>query len=280
MKKNPDKKTDLFEYKDYRLYLKDWFAWVKAHRSSYSYRVFAAKAGFKTSNFLMLVMQGRRNLTEESIKKFSIALDHTVSEQEFFRGLVYFNQGKSHEDKNHYYQQLLQSKKYKQQRPIESRQYEYYSSWYHPVIREMVVSKDFDGTPESISKKISPAITPAQVTKSIALLESLGFIHKNSDGAWQQSSSILSTGPELTSLVVHNYHRVVLDLSKAVMDHVVMAERDFSSMTLGVAKERIVTLREKIRVFRKEVLQLVSNDTRPDEVVLLNMQFFPVTKVT
>lgn len=279
MKKSSDKKIDLFEYKDYRVYLKNWFALAKTNRSSYSYRVFAAKAGFKTSNFLMLVMQGRRNLTEESIKKFSVALDHTASEQEFFRGLVYFNQGKSHEAKNFYYQQLLQSKKYKQQRPIESRQYEYYSSWYHPVIREMVVSKDFDGTPESIAKRLSPTVTPAQVTKSIVLLESLGLIHKNDAGAWQQSSSILSTGPELTSLVVHNYHKVVLDLSKAVMDHVVMADRDFSSMTLGIAKERIAQLREKIRTFRKEVLQLVSNDTRPDEVVLLNIQFFPVTKM-
>ncbi|OVE81972.1 hypothetical protein BVY03_01600 [bacterium K02(2017)] len=271
-------KINIFEYRDYRLFLKDWYALTKKTKASFSFRAFAKKAGFKTSNFLMLVMNGKRNLTEQSLAKFIIGMDLNKQETEFFRSLVFFNQSKSHEEKNQYYQQLLQSKKFGQLMPIEKKQYEYYSSWYHPVIRELVCAKDFDGTPEWLSKRLYPTIKASQCAKSISLLSDLGFIEKDSNGKWQQTSSIVSTGPELTSVVVHNYHKVILDLTKAVMDKLTVKKRDVSTMTLGVKKERIPELRKKLREFRQEILKMVSNDTEPEQVVQLNLQLFNVTR--
>lgn len=272
-------KINLFEYRDYRQFLKDWYAAGKKSRASLSYRQFAKKAGFHTSNFLMLVMQGKRNLTEESLNKFIVALNLNKQEQEFFRNLVFFTQGETHEEKNLHYQRLLQSRKLSLMKPIEKQNYEYYSAWFHPVVRELVVSKDFDGTPEWIARRIHPAITPAQVLKSIELLEKLGFIRKENGSRWTQSSTIVSTGPELTSVVVHNYHKLLLDLSREVMDQLSMKHRDVSALTLGVPRGRIPMLREKIRSFRQEILKMVSGDTEPEEVVQLNIQFFPVTKI-
>ncbi len=273
------KKVNLFEYRDYRLFLRDWYKETKGARRSFSFRSFSKKAGFQTSNFMMLVIQGKRNLTEESLKKFVVGLGLNKQEQDFFRNLVFFNQAKTHHDKNFYYQRLLQSKKLGQLKPIEKEQYEYYSTWYHPVVRELVVSKDFDGTPESIARRLAPPLTVTQVSKSIELLDKLGFIKKNGNGRWEQSQTLLSTGPELTSLVVHNYHKNLLDLSKEVMDQLSLKYRDVSSVTLGVKRERLGIIREKVREFRQEILKLASEDLEPEEVVLLNMQLFPVTKI-
>ena len=91
----------------------------------------------------------------------------------------------------------------------------------------------------------------------------------------------MSTGPELTSLVVHNYHKKILELTHHVMDSLSMRERDVSTLTLGVKKERIPEFKKRLREFRKELLELASTDDEPEEVVQLNLQFFPVTvKVT
>jgi uncharacterized protein (TIGR02147 family) len=228
----------------------------------------------------MLVIQGKRNLTEESLKGFIIGLNLNKQEQEFFRNLVFFNQAKTHPDKNFYYHRLLQSKKFNQLKPIEKQHYEYYSTWYHPVVRELVASQEFDGTPEWIAKRLSPPITPAQASKSIELLEGLGFIKKIGDGRWRQSSTIVSTGPELTSVVVHNYHKTLLDLSKEVMDILSMKHRDVSALTLGVKRNHIPELRSKIREFRREILKMVTEDTEPEEVLQLNIQLYPVTKIS
>ena len=62
------------------------------------------------------------------------------------------------------------------------------------------------------------------------------------------------------------------------MDKISTRHRDVSTLTLGVKRERIAQLKDKIREFRQEILQMVSVDTEPEEVVQLNMQFFPVTK--
>ncbi len=267
-----------FQYDDYRKYLKDWYQESQKGRAPLSFRAFSRRAGFESPNFFKLVMDGQRNLTEESLPKFMIGLGLNKQEQDFFRNLVLFNQAKTHTDKNFHYQRLLQSQKFSQLKPVERQQYEYYSTWYHPVVRELVVSKDFDGTPEWVASRLQPSITGAQAEKSIELLEQLGFIKKTGDGQWRQSSILLSTGAEINSVVIVNYHKKILDLTKELLDTVPQSERDVSCMTLGVARPRIAELKQRLRDFRQEILKLVSTDVEPEEVVQLNIQLVPVTR--
>ena len=74
-------------------------------------------------------------------------------------------------------------------------------------------------------------------------------------------------------------YKSLLHLTQTVLDQVSMKNRDISSLTLGVKKERIPQVMKMVRNFRQEVLKLVSQDTEPEEVVLLNLQFFPVTQM-
>lgn len=272
-------RVSVFDYKDYRAFLNDWYADAKTRGPGFSHRAFAKRAGLGSTNFFMLVMQGKRNLTESSIKMVMRGLKLNKQEQEFFHNLVFFNQAKTHEDKDSYYRKLLQSKKFRQAKPIEKESYEYYSSWYHPVVRELVAAVDFDGTPEWIASRISPPITPVQAAKSIELLERLGFVERTDSGKWRQVSTIISTGPEVTSIIVHRYHKELLGLSMSVMDKLSMKERDVSSLTLGVKRERLPEIMARIREFRQEILKMVSMDTEPEEVAQLNIQFYPVTNV-
>lgn len=269
---------NLFEYLDYRAYLKDIYQTAKKSRGSFSFRRFSQMAGFASPNFLKLVMDGKRNLTEDSLPKFMTGLKLNKQEQEFFRNLVYYNQAKTHEKKDYYYQRLIQSKKFSQLKPIEKNQYEYCSEWYHSVVRELAVSKDFDGTPEWLSRRIFPSITPAQARKSLETLETLGFISKDEEGKYRQSSPLVSTGNEVTSLALYNYHMNLLDVAKTALEGVPAEQRDMSSMTLGVAQSRVPDLKKMIQEFRQQVMKTVSTDREPEEVVQLSIQLFPLTR--
>lgn len=271
-------KISVFQYADYRAFLSDWFLEAKKNNPLFSHRAFARMAGFHSSNFLMLVMQGKRNLTVGSLQQMQAGLQLNKQEQEFFRNLVLFNQAGTHSERNLYYKKLLQSRRYQRLQPIERKKYEYYSTWYHPVVRELIVSRACDGTPEWVAAHINPSITLDQSKKSIKLLESLGFIERVGPDRWKQTNTILSTGPEIQSVVIHNYHKALLDLSKHMMDRISMRYRDVSAVTVGVKKERIAEIRKKIIDFRREILQLVSEDEEPEEVAQLNIQFFPVTR--
>src|SRR5262245_22843026 len=96
----------LFQYFDYRDFLRDRYRVLKARRR-FSYRLFARRAGFRSSNIFKLVMEGRRNLTEKSSRMFAKGLRLNRSEGEYFRELVLFNQAATHEEKNERYRQLL-----------------------------------------------------------------------------------------------------------------------------------------------------------------------------
>lgn len=98
------------QYTDYRLYLKDLFNAYKESKPGFSYRSFAKAANLSSPSFLKLVMDGKRNLTDESIDKFIIGLQIPSRDAEIFRTLVKFNQAKSNDEKIRNYRVLQQLK--------------------------------------------------------------------------------------------------------------------------------------------------------------------------
>ena len=97
----------LFEYMNYRDFLRDYYEEKKREHSFYSFRLFSQKAGFKSPNFLKLVIDGNRNLSKESVYKFVKALGLNKKESDYFENLVFFNQSESLEEKNAYLARLL-----------------------------------------------------------------------------------------------------------------------------------------------------------------------------
>jgi uncharacterized protein (TIGR02147 family) len=261
---------------DYRKFLKDWYA-QKKKASGLTFREFSNRAGFTSPNFFKLVMDGDRSLTEDSLAKFIVGLGLNKQEARFFRELVFYNQAKTHETKNARYQNLIQSRPFQKLKPIDKNQYEFCSTWYHPVIRELVVSKGFDGTFEWLASRIRPGITPAQARKSVELMETLGLLRKDGNGKWIQSETTLTTGAESDELALLSYHRDVLDVAKEILKDRPPQERDVSALTLGVRRDKIPLLKEKMRQFRREILELAQDEAEPEDVVLLTMQLLPVT---
>jgi uncharacterized protein (TIGR02147 family) len=226
----------------------------------------------------MLVIQGKRNLSEEAAAKAAQGLKLNKQETEFFRNLVLFNQSDSHEARDRHYRQLLRSRKYQALQSIQADQYEYCSAWYHSAIRELAACRDFDGTSDWIADRIFPRISRGEVEHSLKLLEKLGFLRKTERGGWEQSHSLLSTGAEVASVAVFNYHLRMLELSKVILERLPAERRDISALTLGVQKTRLPQLKKMIQNFRQEILKLVSEDTSPEEVIQVNLQMFPLTR--
>ncbi len=104
-----NKCINIFDYLDYREYLNAMFLFRKKKDLSFSHRMFALKAGFKSSGFLKLVIDGKRNLTEDSIFKIAKAFELRENEYEYFKSLVYFNQSEEIEIKNFYYRKMSNS---------------------------------------------------------------------------------------------------------------------------------------------------------------------------
>lgn len=272
------KRPSIYEYLDYRAYLRDLFGFLKETRRHFSHRFFAREAGFASPNYLKLVMDGKRNLTNESVAKVAKGFRLNRAEREFFENLVFMNQAPSHEERNHYYQRMMAVKGFAEVHRIDKASYDYFSKWYCPVIREIVGFGDRRRTPGEIARILDPPITPREAEKALKLLMDLGLIRKDADGRWEKVSKTVSTGPEVKSLVIANYHREMLRLAAESLERHPAAERDITSVTISVHRGRMAELKERTARFRRELLEMACDDEDADRVIQVNLQVYPLSR--
>lgn len=269
---------NIFSYLDYRTFLKDWYRGKKVAQPEFSFRLFSRVAGFRSPNFYKLVMDGARNLTEVSVRPFLRGLGLRGDQQAYFRTLVFFNQARTHEQKDHYYQQLLKYREFTTIRPLHKEMYDYCKTWYHPIVREMISSPAFDGTPAWIAKRLQPRITEQQAAVSLELLQVLGMITRAGDGTWSATDQVVSTGHETSDVIFNNYHQELLRQVLQKMLKVPQDERDISALTLGIVKSQFPVIKKKIQSFREDLLKLVQHEGATEEVVIVTMQLLPMTE--
>jgi uncharacterized protein (TIGR02147 family) len=254
------------------------FAYKKQTTPSYSYRFFSRMAGFTSPNFLKLVMDGQRNLTNTSVAGIAKGFKLKKPERDFFENLVFMNQAVDHTEQDHYYRKMIAAKSHGKIKSIETARYEYFSRWYLPVIRELVIFGDRKMTAEQIAEKLYPAVRVKDVETALSRLEALGLIHKDDQGQWQQADSLLSTGPEVQSLLITNFHKEMIRLAEESITRHPAKTRDITALTISMKKSRMMELKEKIAAFRKDILKEFATDEDSDQVMQINIQAFPLTK--
>lgn len=269
----------VFEYDNYRVFLKDKFAALKAADKKFSFRFFARLAGFNSHNTLWNVIDGRTNLSEASIEKICTALKLRQDESAHFKNLVMLNQAKTSELRAKFSQLILRSKAYRKAHPLKESQLNYYSQWYYVVIREMVNLPNFKEDPKWISENTMPRISERQAEEAIQELLKLGLLGRDGQGKLTQESAIVSTGDEVISALVAGFHREFMKKASESIDRIPRQKRDISSVTFRVSTETAQKIKEKIQNFRRELTAEAAGDPHPNAIYQLNLQLFPVTSI-
>jgi uncharacterized protein (TIGR02147 family) len=270
----------VFEYTNYRHFLKDYYEARKAE-SGFTYRDFAKLTGMNSTSWLLHLIKGTKNLSPESTARVAKAMKLGRAETEYFELMVSFTQAKNNASRDLVYQRMLRLKRKLKIIKISEDQYDYYLKWYHPVVRSLVTKVDFGQStakPDyaALARCLVPPITPAEARKSVKLLERLGLIALGPDKRYTREDAAVSTGDEVASLNVINYHKQVSRLAEAAHDRTVREERDISALTLGVGEEEFKAIKARIQSFRKEIMDLALASKGADRVYQLNFQFFPV----
>jgi uncharacterized protein (TIGR02147 family) len=271
-------KPSVFDYLDYRAFLRDTFTYRKEKERFFSHRYFAGKAGFSSPNFLQLVMTEKRNLTNKSAAQVAAGLSLGKREREYFESLVFMNQAGTHEERNHYYRKMASVRGASAARKLEKTHYEYFSKWHYPALREVATWNGGTQSAEEMAALLDPPVQTKDVEKALKLLRELRFLEQDGEGRWVQSDQALTTEPEVRSLVVANFHREMIRLAAESIDRHSADERDITAVTVGVNRNRMAEIREKIAAFRKEILEMACGDEDPAEVIQVNIQAFPLAR--
>ncbi len=266
---------NVFSYSDYRVYLRDFYAWKKAALPAFSHRFFARKAGLGSPNYLKLVMDGGRNLSRKSLAGFIRGLDLSGPKAEYFESLVLYNQATTEAERHYYYQKLVKSRVRLGLKPLDEAQLRLFSTWYPMVIREMTALKTFRKTPAWISRAMRNRVSEREAESAFDLLQDLGLLRKTLRG-FQPTDANITTRDEVASASVKNYHRQMIHLSLEALEREPAARRDISSVTIPVRRADFPKLKERLQLLRKELLNLAAAHGEAEDVVQLNFQLFPL----
>ncbi len=270
-------KKRVTEYIDYRLYLKEYYEHEREHTHYFSHRYFAQAAGISSSSFLSRVIAGKRNLTRQMVEKFSVALKHSEKEKIYFKNLVLFNQAKTAGEKSEHYAVLRSLKGIVRETTLQGAEYDYFSNWYTPVIRELICIFPFNDNFIKIAQMIQPAISAPQARKAVALLLKLGLVERQDDGMYTQTEKSIVADSQIKSIAVRSYVDSMLKHSIEALHSMDKSIRHISSMTMGLSQEQYKTLVVELESFKERVKEIVTQYDDASQVYELNFAFFPVS---
>ncbi len=270
------KDPDVFDYLDYRAYLRDLYA-ARKKRGAFSYRAFSMRAKLRSPNYLKLVIDGERNLTPQMAKRFAGACGLTGQPAAFFCELVNFGQAQGIDERNEVYSRVRRFRQYREANQLQIAADEYHSRWYLPAIRELALATDFRADPEWIARRLVPKIKPSEARFALDVLCQLNMLVPGEGGKLKQGTPLVSTGAETASLHMVNFHRSMMQLASESLDRISYEQRDISSVTMCLGPDGLEMIKHAIVRFRRELLELSELEQAPEQVVQVNFQLFPLS---
>ncbi len=273
-------RPNIFNYTDYRLYLRDYYAFMKATTSFFSHRYFMRRADISSPNFLKNVMEGRKNLSKESVVKFARALGFAPKETDYFENLVFFEQAATSERKQYYYNRMQLFSKSIVRALVESDQSEYFAKWHNCVVRELVVIRDYHDDWARLAKDVRPRITPVKARKSVESLLRLGLIRRNSDGTYSQESRNVTAGDNPVAVMhIREHHKESLRNAARAIDTVPVKQRTCTSVLMSIDESTYREIEEEIKEFRSRISLIANTTKKSDRVYEVAIQMFPVSSL-
>ncbi len=268
--------VNVYDYLDYRKFLKEYYEEKKVDDPNFSHRFVASTVGFDASTFTKVINK-KRNLSLKLAAKLSRILEFKKKEAEYFTLLILFDQSDNHEEKRQYFEQLLTFRALKV-KTLDAVEYKYFEKWYYIAIRELLGFYKFKGDYTVLARLLEPPIMPKEAKKAIEQLKMLGLIHTNADGYFEPTDQHVSTGDEWGSIAIANYQLSTLRLALEAINRFSRDTVDFSTMTLKMSGKNLGLVRDKVKQFRKDLAALECSPSEASSVYQVNVNVFPLTK--
>ena len=276
---NTSETIDIFTFLDYRKYLEAYYLNRKAVDKKFSHRFIGKEANFDPGLFSKIIL-GKRDISNSMVLRFAALFKLDKRQTEYLECLVLYNQATIHQEQKHYYEKLLTLRGSKAKaKPVEHHQYLFYSKWYYSALRELLDFHPSDGSDcEKLAKMLAPPIKASEVKQGLELLEKLGFIAKDSTGIYKVKDALITSGYGNAALSANNFVLQSLELALGAIDRFPAAVRNLSTVTFSIPKERYSHYEEKIRAFRRSLMQEIEKEKGTSAVYQLNLQLFPLSQ--
>ena len=267
----------LFDYDDYRRFLQDYFDEQKKMRAVFSHRFFAAKAGFRSSSYCLNVIRGRFNLTPKSIEKMTKAMGLGRRQSKYFSALVEYNQAKRSDERESAWDEIIQIRSQSEFSHVSHDQKEYFSKWYYPVLRELVVHSDFDGDMMHLARSVEPSISTEEARVAVDNMLRWGLIQKDKSGKYK-STALMLDAKQVSPMDLRQIRREYVQQAIGSVETKKPSERFATFTTLAMSEKSYDYAVKVLEEARRKIIAKASDDPIVDKVYEMMVVAFPMSK--
>lgn len=265
----------VFEYLDYRVYLKDFYEDRKSEFAFYSYRMMAESFGLFPSN-VFRILHGDAHLPARCQSRAVEMLGLSGRSAEYFQLLISYARERSVKARNEILEKALALRDVSR-KPLEDKELEYFGNWWVSVVRALLEVTGGRAVSGEIAGFLTPAVKEEEVAAALDLLVDLKLVKKASSGRMFPSETHLTAGGQAKAAAVHRFQRQILSLAAESLERFPPQVRDVSTLTLSMDERAFGEIREMIRECRRQIQKRVEDSKNPDRVMQLAMAFFPAT---
>ena len=264
----------IFEYTDYREWIRDAFDDFKQRKTVISWRYMAMKLGADPGN-LLRVSQGKIHLTLSLVKPMAEFFELDEKETAYWTELVCFGRAKTDAEALNHYEKMQVPKGIPLQR-LAKKELAFYRHWYCNSIRSIIGICKFKDDYEGLAESCTPPISVDEAKSAVKILYDLNMISRDRDGYWKVNDTFVSTGGNWRSEAVRTFQKETIRLAGESLERHNPPQRDISTVTMTFNMDDIALIREKIKEFRSELLRMSQEGSGDDTVFQLNVQLFPI----
>jgi uncharacterized protein (TIGR02147 family) len=268
---------NIFDHLDYRQYLRELFDEKKKENQNFSHRSLAQKLSLRAPGHILLVIQGKRRLTEDIALRLAQYLKLSKKECDYLLTLMRYANARTPAEKQYAFEEIL-SLRMRTSAKVPVSSYRFYEKWYYSAIRASLDVEPFSGDYSRLAASLIPPITPAEAKQAIELLMETRMAVKEETGMIRPAEPSISTGDLWQSATISHLQRQFIQLAKESIDRVERKEHDISNLTVTVSEETFEVIKKKVRDLRSQIMAMACAEKTPDRVLQVNFQLFPLQK--
>ncbi len=150
------------------------------------------------------------------------------------------------------------------------------SSWHHFAILSLMDLPKAQAKSGWIARRLG--IPKAEAREALLRLRRLGILEIDAEGKPRKKHANLCSTDQLRNLSLRRSHEELLEKAREVLFNTRTEDRDYSAMTLTLARRDLKVAKEMIRDFRRTLTARLEA-TPGEEVYSLQIQLYPLTRL-
>ncbi len=270
----------LFTYSDYRTFLKSHSEIKKQDNPNWSLGVWANTLKLKNKSTLLMVLSGKRHPGDDLKDKLCEYFNFNKKEMEYFNDLIQLQKAKDDPKLSAaLIEKIGKIHPNNTFRLLDDSEFSAICNWHYYAIREMVNLEEFIEDSEWIQGQLNFQIAKPEINKTIKELLQLKLLKRNENGKLVQSRDVVTSTAGIPSEAIKRNHEQNLDNAKAAVRKFDINERYMGGLTMTIKEANFPRAKELIRNFEDKFMELMEEDSG-DTTIQLNLQMFPLTKLT